>query len=170
MIKFIAQLEKFGKKGEKTGWTYIEIPAEIADKLNKGVKKSFRVKGKLDDFKVKGVSLLPMGDGDFILPVNAQMRKGIKKTKGEKIQVQLMADFDEIKISSDLSECLRDEKRALAFFNSLTKSHQNYFTKWIESAKTDATKAKRIAQSINGLKMKMGYPEIIRYYKSQTIS
>ena len=32
--------------GEKTGWSYIEIPAAIAQQLKPNYKKSFRVKGK----------------------------------------------------------------------------------------------------------------------------
>ncbi len=107
-----------------------------------------------------------MGEGDFIMAINAQMRRGLKK-KGEKITVQLEVDKEELKISSDFLECLKNDKAANAFFDTLPKSHQNYYSKWIDSAKTDATKAKRIAQSVNVLKLKKGYPEMIRYYKSK---
>lgn len=169
MIKFTAILEKFGKMGEKTGWTYININSKIANKIKPQTKKSFRVKGKLDDLPINSVSLLPMGQGDFIMAINAQMRKGIKKIKGEKITVQLEEDKEELKISSDFLDCLKEEKEAKAFFESLPKSHQNYYSKWIDSAKTDATKAKRIAQSINGFKLKMNYPEMIRYYKTKKL-
>ena len=67
MVEFKAVLEKFREMGEKTGWTFIYISLDIAQKLNPGVRKAYRVKGKLDDFKIKDVSLLPMGNGDFIL-------------------------------------------------------------------------------------------------------
>lgn len=169
MIKFTALLEKFGKKGEKTGWTYIMIRSEQTEKINPGVKKSFRVKGKLDNFSIKGVSLIPMGEGDFIMAINADMRKGIKKQKGEKITVQLELDKAPLEISSDFLLCLEDDKKAKVFFEKLPKSHQNYYSKWIESAKTDATKAKRIAQAMNGFKMNMNFPEMLRYYKANKI-
>jgi len=169
MIKFTALLEKFGKKGEKTGWTYIMIRSEFTEKINPGIKRSFRVKGKLDNFIIKGVALIPMGEGDFIMPINAAMRKGIKKLKGEKIVVQIEKDEAEFKASADFMICLNDDKKAKTFFNSLAKSHQNYYSKWIESAKTDATKAKRIAQAINGFQMEMGYPEMLRYYRANKI-
>jgi hypothetical protein len=169
MIKFTALLEKFGKKGEKTGWTYFVIRSEQTKKINPGVKTSFRVKGKLDDFPIKSVAIIPMGEGDFIMPVNAAMRKGIKKQKGEKIIVQLELDKAELKLNSDFLACLKDEPKAKAFFDKLPKSHQNYYSKWIESAKTDETKAKRIAQSVNGFKMGLNYPEMLRYYKAQKL-
>lgn len=68
--------------GEKTGWMYIEIPVDIATKLNPDCKKSFRVKGKLDSYPVEKVALLPMGKGNFIMPFNAQMRKATGKRNG----------------------------------------------------------------------------------------
>ena len=169
MIKFTALLEKFGKKGEKTGWTYFVIRSEQTQKINPGVKTSFRVKGKLDDFPIRSVSIIPMGEGDFIMPVNAAMRKGIRKQKGEKIIVQLELDKEPPKINPDFLACISDDPMAKAFFEKLPKSHQNYYSKWIDSAKTDETKAKRIAQSINGFRMGMNYPEMLRYYKGKTI-
>jgi len=84
MISYTTLIEKFGDKGEKTGWTYILIPSEVAKKIKPGIKKSFRVKGLLDKFKIKGFSLLPMGEGDFIMPLNGEIRKGIKKNVGKK--------------------------------------------------------------------------------------
>ena len=33
MIKFTATILKFNEQGEKTGWTYIEIPADIAQQI-----------------------------------------------------------------------------------------------------------------------------------------
>ncbi len=77
MIEFKVVIEKFSKQGEKTGWTYIEVSAEIAQKLKPGNKKTFRVKGYLDDFYFEGIALLPMGGGNFIMPLNASHRKKI---------------------------------------------------------------------------------------------
>ena len=170
MIKFSALLEKFGKQGEKTGWTYFIIPAKTANKIKAKTKTSFRVKGKLDNFVIKAIAILPMGEGDFIMPVNSVMRKNLKKQKGEKIVVELQEDKSPVLISEDLLLCLEDDKKAKTFFEKLPKSHQNYYSKWIESAKTDDTKAKRIAQAVNGFKMQLNYPEMLRYYKANLIS
>jgi hypothetical protein len=48
MIKFTATLLQFQEQGEKTGWTYIQVPLAMAQQLKPGNKKVFRVKGKLD--------------------------------------------------------------------------------------------------------------------------
>jgi hypothetical protein len=162
MILFTTALKKFADQGEKTGWTYIEIPADLAGKLKPNNKKSFRVKGKLDQHKIAGVSLLPMGGGAFILAVNATMRKGIGKRHGAMVKVQLEEDKKDFVFNKDFMECLADEPAAHTFFKTLTGSHQRYFSKWIDSAKTVETKTKRIAQAVTALSKKMGYPEMIR--------
>jgi hypothetical protein len=167
MISFTTTILKFGQQGEKTGWTYILIPAELAQQLLPGNKKSFRVKGKLDRHSIKGVALLPIGEGDFIMPLNAEMRKEIKKQKGAVLQVQLQVDRQEIKPSAELMECLADEPEALTKFNSLPKSHQNYFSKWIETAKTEPTKAKRIAHTIHFLSKGKNFGEMLRALKKE---
>ena len=165
MVSYKTIIRKFQKKADKTGWTYIEIPPDIAQKLNPGNKKSFRVKGKLDNYKIEKITLLPMGEGVFILPLNLAIRKGVGKTHGAMLMVQLEIDKRELELNTILLDCLADEPDAKEFFFSLTKSHQNYFSKWIESAKTDSTKAKRITQTINSLCRKQSYSEMIRSFK-----
>ena len=165
MQSFTTIIKKFSDKGEKTGWTYIDIPLAVSLKLNPGVKKSFRVKGKLDEFKIEAVSLIPMGEGNFIIPLNASMRKGIVKKQGGTLKVSLELDKSERLLSADFVSCLEDEPKAFNFFKSLTKSHQHYFSSWIESAKTDSTKIKRISQSVIALSQGLGYPEMLRLQK-----
>jgi uncharacterized protein YdeI (YjbR/CyaY-like superfamily) len=70
-------------------------------------------------------------------------------------------------LSLEFVECLNDEPRALDFFKTLPRGHQNYFSKWIESAKTENTKAKRIAQAVNALAKKQGYGEMLRALKQE---
>jgi len=161
MIQFIVTIHRFEKQGEKTGWTYIEIPVDIAEKLKPGSKKSFRVKGKLDEFKISGVSLLPMGGGAFIMPINAAMRKGIGKKHGAMLKVQLTEDKKPYEINADFLECLRDEPKALKAFNAMPKSFQNYYSKWIESARTELTRTKRIAHAVSTLAKNMNFSEMI---------
>ncbi|MBP6024079.1 YdeI/OmpD-associated family protein [Ferruginibacter sp.] len=162
MVKFSTTILKFDSQGEKTGWTYIIIPAKIAKQLNPGIKKSFRVKGKLDEFIIEKVALMPMGEGDFIMAVNAAMRKGIRKQKGAALKIELEVDKSPILPPSELIECMADEPEALKYYNSLPQGHRNYFTKWIDSAKTDTTKAKRIALVIKTMLRKMDFGAMLR--------
>lgn len=165
MVRFTTTIKQFGRQGEKTGWTYIEIPADIANELMPGKKKGFRVKGKLDNFSIKGIALLPMGGGNFILTLNADLRRGIHKKKGAMLDVRLAVDPEGYKLNEDFIACLNDEPDAKKFFDTLSGSHRNYFSKWIDSAKTELTKIKRIAMAVNALSKKWGYPEMLRNSK-----
>ncbi|MBS1565349.1 MAG: DUF1905 domain-containing protein, partial [Bacteroidetes bacterium] len=129
MVKFTATLLRFNQQGEKTGWTYIEVPEKISEQLKPGHRRSFRVKGKLDNHAIKSVALLPMTGGGFIMAVNATMRKAIGKTKGAKVVVQLDVDNKVIPLSKDLMACLEEEPAALAYFKKLAPSHQQYYSK-----------------------------------------
>ena len=165
MITYKTILQKFGEKGEKTGWTYLEIPAHIAQEIKPNTKLGFRVKGLIDNFPVKLLALLPMGEGDFIIPMNAQIRKGIRKEEGAMVTVNLEEDTDELPQSEELMICLEDEPKALKAFLKLPKGHQTYYAKWIESAKTIDTKTKRITMTVQGMLMGMTDPEMLKYYR-----
>lgn len=162
MVQFSTTILKFGSKGEKTGWTYIEVPADIARQLKPGNKKEFKVKGKLDKHSITRQSVIPMGGGAFIIPLNAALRKAIGKRHGAMLKVQLQEDKTEFIFNNDFMECLDDDPAAKKFFESLPGSHQRYFSKWIDSAKTEPTKVKRISMAVNALAKKWGYGEMLR--------
>lgn len=165
MISFTTTLERFNQQGEKTGWTYVNIPAAIAEELKPGFKKSFRVKGKLDAHTIRQVALIPMGEGDFILPLNATLRKAIGKRQGDIVKVSITEDASEFLMNADLMACLADDEKANRNFQKLSGSEQRYFSKWIDSAKTDSTKAKRILQTIEAMHLGYHYGQMIRSLK-----
>jgi Domain of unknown function (DUF1905)/Bacteriocin-protection, YdeI or OmpD-Associated len=169
MIEFNAIIKKFGELGEKTGWSYIEISQEIADKIKPGYKKSFRVKGLLDSYKIEKTSILPMGGGNFIMPMNAAIRKAIGKRKGSAVKLALTEDKRDIEINKTFLACLADEPAAEEFFNSLPGSHRNYFSKWIDSAKTEITSENRISRAVSSLARRQGYAEMIRHNKQDKL-
>ncbi|CCG98727.1 protein of unknown function DUF1905 [Fibrella aestuarina BUZ 2] len=176
LYTFTAPLLRFAEKGEKTGWTYIVLPLAVTEALKPGRKTSFRVKGLLDAHPISQVALIPMGqqddpdenwNGAFIMAINAGMRKAIGKEAGATLTVSLAVDDSPLVNSGDLMTCLADDPTALAFFESLTPGHQRYYSRWIDDAKTIETKTKRIAQAVQGFTMGLGYPEMIRYFKSR---
>jgi hypothetical protein len=165
MLTFNTTVLKFKEQGEKTGWTYIEIPLEITEKLNPGVKKAYRVKGTINKIKINMIALTPMGNGHFIMALKADLRKAIGITTGSKVCVGLALDKSVIEINAALMACLADEPIALANFNKLAPSHKKYYSNWIEQAKTEATQTKRIAQTVTAMLQNMNYGELIRSLK-----
>jgi hypothetical protein len=166
MLKFTTTIQRFDKKGEKSGWQFIEISAVRAKKL-KDSKVSFRVKGCIDSLVIQKTALLPMGNGHFILPMNNTIRKAIGKKHGDKVTVAFELDERKLTLSPDLIACLKEDPEAMRFFKSLPPSHQNYYSKWIEGAKIAATKTKRIVMCMNGFSKKQGYAEMMRENKGR---
>lgn len=165
MIKFSTIIKRFDKQGEKTGWTYFEITPAQARKINPGVKVSYRVKGKLDNFSFDKTAILPMGEGSFIMPLNAKFRKAIGKRMGDKLIVQLELDERQIEAPSDFLKCLKQDPEAHEFFKTLPGSHQRYFYKWIGGAKTADTKTKRIVMALTAFSKRQGFNEMMRANK-----
>ena len=166
MERFDTILLRFGEQGEKTGWTYIIVTLDIAEKLKPGNRKSFRVKGKLDQLPIHCVAILPMGDGSFILPVNASMRKSIGKRKGAMVRVELAVDNKPPALSKDLMECMVDEPEAHEYFFSLPASHRNYYSNWVEGIKSPVGKAKRIEEVLIAMNQKWSFSELMQYRRS----
>jgi hypothetical protein len=134
----------------------------LAKKLNPGVKVGYRVMGKLDDFKFEKIALLPMGEGSFILPLNGKVRKAIGKKMGDKLSVEMELDKRQIQPSADFMACLKAEPESMKFFKTLSGSHQRYFSKWIDDAKTAPTKTKRIVMVLTAFSKKQGFPQMMR--------
>src|SRR5690606_38813033 len=110
MIQYATLIKKFKDMGEKSGWSYVDIPQHIANELKPGCRVSFRVKGKIDDLPITGVALVPMGEGDFILPLKLALRKNLKKEKGAMVALELEEDKDfKIEMPEDLHDCLTEQ-------------------------------------------------------------
>lgn len=152
MVTFKAEIERFAEMGEKTGWTYVFIPFAIANEIKADCRKSYRVKGRLDQVAVEGLALVPMGEGDFIIALNGPLRKKLKKEKGAVLELSLEADLTfEIRMPEDLEACLSDEPQWLEGFLKLPKSHQNWYINWLNSAKTEATRTKRLVKIVTAM-------------------
>ena len=166
MVEFDAIMLQFAEQGEKTGWTYIVIPADLALQLKPNNKKSFRVKGMLDGLAIKSMALIPMGGGDFIMALKADVRKALRKSSGAMLHVKIEADHNTgVEVPADLQECFDFEPEASDFFNGLTDGHRRYFVNWINSAKTGETKAKRIINTLNAMLRKWDYGQMMRAMK-----
>ncbi|MES2830114.1 MAG: YdeI/OmpD-associated family protein [Bacteroidota bacterium] len=163
MVSFKAEIERFADMGEKTGWSYIFIPQALAHELKPDCKKSFRVKGRIDQVTVEGMATVPMGEGDFILALKASLRKQLKKEAGGVVNIELEEDTGfRIDIPEDLELCLSDEPMLLENFLKMPKSHQNWYINWLNSAKTEPTRTKRIVKIVSAMDRGMDFGEMMR--------
>lgn len=166
MESFETTILKFGAMGEKTGWSYIELPQDVSERLLPGNKKAFRIKGLLDNFAFEQASAIPMGNGLFILAINAGMRKGIHKNAGATLRVSIELDQRDFEVPEDFVLWLDEDEEAKSFFNSLPKSHQRYWVNWLAAAKTNATRESRMSRAIVALSQGFGFAEMLRAEKA----
>lgn len=163
MIVFEAEIERFSKMGEKTGWSFITIPMHIASQIKPDCRKSFRVRGFLDTLPVEGMSFIPMGEGDFILALKASLRKQLRKEEGAKLRLELEEDTSfKIDMPEDLELCLSEEPHYMDNFLKMPKSHQNYYINWLNTAKTETTRVKRLTKIVIAMDRNLTFSEMMR--------
>ena len=135
-------LEKTEGKG---AWTFVEIPEIPMPKTPFGMLK---VKGKIDDHEFSNVHLMPMGNGHLGLAVKSEVRKKIKKQAPDTVHITLYEDKTALIIPEELLLCMENEDGLLEKFENYNHGQKKAFIDWIYSAKTEQTKANRIAKTI----------------------
>lgn len=165
MHSFKTIIQKYANKGEKTGWTYVEVPQDILLKLKRKDKKEFRIKGVIDDVKFERLATYPVGEGNFIIAINAELRKALGKKEGAMVSLKIELDRSEALQSPELITCLNEDPVAKKQFDALLLSQRNYFHHYVYSAKGAATKAGRIFNIINAMYKKQDFGTMIRSLK-----
>lgn len=135
-------LQKFEGKG---GWTYAEIPEIPMPKTSFGMLK---VRGEIDSHQFSNVRLMPLGNGHLMLAVKSEIRKKIKKQAGDTVHIILYEDNIPTEIPEELILCMKYEEGVPEKFETYSDGEKNAFVNWIYSAKTEQTKANRIAKTI----------------------
>lgn len=170
MITFQAEILRAENQGAAmAGWAYVKVPGTIANQIKPNYKQVYRIKGQIDGHAFAGLALMPMGDGDYYLAINGTMRKVLKKGIGDRLALALEEDKDfKISIPEDLEICLLDEDDDLmGKFMALAKSHRNYFIKYITDAKTEPTRTKRIAMTVEAMVLGLDFGAMIRLDKAR---
>ncbi len=172
MVTFHAEILKSTQQGTAMlGWLYVEVPQAIAHQIKPNYKQVYRIRGEIDQQPFSGLAMMPKGDGDYILAINGKMRKVLKKGEGDVLLLCLEEDKDfKIEIPEDLEICLLDEEADLMDrFMALARSHRNYFINYINEAKTEPTRTKRIAMTVEAMTLRMDFGAMIRLDKSRRL-
>src|SRR3954464_1567192 len=140
LYHFKSILYRYSSNGEKTGWTFVEIPGDIIPKLKLKDRKGFRIKGVIDDVKFEKLSTYPTKEKGFIIALNADLRKKLGKKEGAMVSVKFELDTAKNLESKELMACLKEDPEAYKRFKTLLPSHQNYHHRYVETAKGAATK------------------------------
>lgn len=132
------------------GGAFVEIPFDVEEVF--GSKKP-KVKAIIEGVSYRGV-LTRMGGEHHILIILKSIREKIGKTFGDEIQIVVEMDTEPrvLEIPDELLKALRRDREAKAFFDKLSYTHQREYVTWINEAKKDETRQRRIVKAIEMLK------------------
>jgi hypothetical protein len=144
-MRFRATLETEGKTA-----TGISVPPEVVEALGAG--KRPRVTVTINGHSYRS-SVAVLG-GRYMLGVSAENRAAAGVAGGDQVDVELELDTAprEVVVPPDLATALAAEPAAQATFDGLSYSNRSWHVLQIEGAKSDETRQRRIARSIEALR------------------
>lgn len=144
-MRFRATLETEGKTA-----TGINVPAEVVEALGAG--KRPRVTVTINGHTYRS-SVAVLG-GRYMLGVSAENRAAAGVEGGQEVDVELELDTAprEVMIPPDFAAALAAEPAAQATFDGLSYSNRSWHVLQIDGAKTDETRQRRIAKSVEALR------------------
>ena len=130
--------------------TGIEIPPEIVEGLNAG--KVPPVVVTVNGYTYRG-TVAVMG-GAYMVGFNADHRAASGISGGDAIDVDVQLDTEPrtVEIPEELAAALAASPEARATFEGLSNSNKGWHVSQVTGAKTDETRERRIAKSIEALR------------------
>ena len=143
-MKFRTSLELHGKTA-----TGIEVPDDIVAALDAGKRPAVRVTVNGHSWR----STVAVMGGRNLVGVSAENRAAAGVSAGDVIDVELVLDTEkrEVEVPADLEAALTANPDAAAAFAALSYSNKSRHVLSIEGAKTDETRARRIAKAVSDL-------------------
>jgi len=130
--------------------TGIRVPDEIVEGMGAGKRPPVRV--TINGFTYR--STIAVMGGDYMVGVNADNRAGAGVAGGDTVDVDIELDTAprEVTVPPDLAAALAAEPAAQRTFDGLSNSNKGWHVQSVEGAKTDETRQRRIAKSIEALR------------------
>jgi len=135
-------------QGDKTA-TGIRIPDEIMTGLGAGRKPPVRVTINGHSYR----STVATVDGRPMVGISAENRAGAGVAGGDAVDVDIELDSAprQVTVPADFAKALDAEPAARRTFDGLSYSNQSWHTLQIDGAKSEETRQRRIARSVDAL-------------------
>ncbi|MBS0659574.1 MAG: DUF1905 domain-containing protein [Verrucomicrobia bacterium] len=145
MTKLQLQIQSAGGGG-----AFVEVPAEVVEQLGDG-RKRLKVQAKFDGVPYRGL-LAPYG-GRVMLLILKSIREQLHKDVGDVVEVELVLDEEPrvVEVPGVLAKALGKAGLREAF-DELSYTNRKEYVAWINGAKTDATRERRLLLAIEKLK------------------
>jgi hypothetical protein len=129
----------------------VVLDAEQVAAIGEGAKR-FPVVATINGYTWR-TTVTRMG-GEFLLGLNREVREGAGVSAGESVEVAIALDDAprEVAIPDALAEALGSDPEAGAKFAALAYTHRKEYARWIEEAKRDDTRQRRVEQALQQIK------------------
>jgi hypothetical protein len=130
--------------------TGIQVPEEIVDDLGAGKRPAVKI--TINGFTYR--STVAVLGGAYMVGVSAENRAGAGVAGGDEVDVDIELDTAprEVVVPDDLNAALDADPDARRTFDSLSYSNKSWHVLQVQAAKSDETRRRRIAKSIDALR------------------
>jgi hypothetical protein len=144
-VRFRTTIQQSGKTA-----TGIEVPEEVVEALGAGKRPAVKV--TINGYTYR--SSVAVVGGRYMVGVSAEHRAGAGVAGGEEVDVDIELDTAprEVSVPADLAAALDAEPAARRTFDGLSYSNKSWHVLQVEGAKTEETRQRRIARSVDLLK------------------
>jgi Bacteriocin-protection, YdeI or OmpD-Associated/Domain of unknown function (DUF1905) len=130
--------------------TGIQVPDEVVEALGSGKRPAVKVTVNGYSYRSTVASM----SGVFMVSLSAEHRAGASVGGGDEVEVDLELDSAprEVTVPPELVAALDAEPAARATFDGLSYSNKSWHVLQVIGAKTEETRQRRIARSVDALK------------------
>ena len=132
------------------GGAFVEVPFDVEAVFG---SKRPKIKALIEGVPYRGL-LVRMGGPNHMLIILKGIREQIGKSFGDEIKLSVEEDVEErvVTIPAELKRAFKENPEAKASFEKLSYTHKREYVTWINEAKKDETRARRIVQTVERLK------------------
>ena len=148
--RFEATLEQHGSG------TVVVVPFDLKEAFGSGRPP---VRATVNGYTFR-TTLFTMG-GRALLGLNREVREAAGVEAGRKVSVQLERDAEprNVAVPRDLAAALEVDPAVRETFDELSYTHRKEYVRWIEDAKRDETRTRRIAKAVELLREGVKTPD-----------
>ena len=119
--------------------------------LGEGAKR-FPVRATINGFTWR--STVVRMRGEFLLGLSKDTRAEARVQTGETVEVEIALDREErqVEVPETLAQALGTDAEAKTAFDGLAYTHRKEFARWVQDAKRQETRERRVAQTLEMLR------------------
>ncbi len=160
MLRFKARLVRHSQTAKNGSSTVLDVPETVSRKLH-GMAT---VEGTINGHPFRA-PLDADASGNSSLRVNKAMFKGAGAGVGDTVSLAVLGPEPKLVVPVDLRVAFAASHEAEALWKDLTPLGRRDWVRWIESAKTPETRARRVTRTIEQLSEGKRRPCCVNFYE-----